>query len=321
MKTPPSFPYHVSTWCDNETSAVGWLVIDKLVDGIADGGTRMQIGQTREELERIAHVMTNKCHSVGMLAGGAKAGINYDPAAPDSKGVLLRFFKAHKKFLMQHWITAEDIGTNDPDIFQICQKIGVPSNVHAIAVQRPDGQRLVDAYHHALNIKIFGTMMCEIVTGFGVAGAVFAALDYMGKQLCDCRVAIQGFGTVGASAAKALAEFGVVVSCIADEMGLVSNQNGLDIEHLWRNRITKGIINRAKLPAGCDMGDRDDWLVADVDLLIPAAVSDAIHSGNVGQIQSRVQLVVEGANAPIAHDAERELLKRGIVIIPDFMRV
>ena len=74
----------------------------------------------------------------------------------------------------------------------------------------------------------------------------------------------------------------VAYVAISDEDGLVRSNSGLDITHLWEHRAN-GKINRDCLPSGATIGkDRNDWIKEDVDVLIPAAVQDAIRGGRMG---------------------------------------
>jgi glutamate dehydrogenase (NAD(P)+) len=51
--------------------------------------------------------------------------------------------------------------------------------------------------------------------------------------------------------------------------------------------------------------------------LIPAAVEKSIHKGNVGNLKCKC--VVEGANGPTTFLAEEILIKRGVIVVPDFL--
>jgi len=87
-------PEIVFEWKDTETEAEGWIVINSLRGGAAGGGTRMRKGLDRREVESLAKTMEIKFTVAGPPIGGAKSGINFDPADPRRKGVLERWFKA-----------------------------------------------------------------------------------------------------------------------------------------------------------------------------------------------------------------------------------
>ena len=83
-------PHIVFEWKDSETEAEGWVVINSLRGGAAGGGTRMRKGLDKREVESLAKTMEIKFTVSGPAIGGAKSGINFDPADPRKAGVLKR---------------------------------------------------------------------------------------------------------------------------------------------------------------------------------------------------------------------------------------
>ena len=81
-------PEIIFEWHDEETEAEGWIVINSLRNGAAGGGTRMRKGLNRHEVESLAKVMEIKFTVSGPPIGGAKSGINFDPADPRKRNVL-----------------------------------------------------------------------------------------------------------------------------------------------------------------------------------------------------------------------------------------
>ncbi len=122
---------------------------------------------------------------------------------------------------------------------------------------------------------------------------------------------------VGGATARFLAAAGLRVVGIADVRGVVANDNGLDVETLLRGRDRHGAIDRALLrPTDIELPS-DAWLTLPADVLVPAAISYCVDSGNQAGIEAR--LVVEAANMPVSEDAEDQLRQRGVVTIPDFV--
>ncbi len=58
-------------------------------------------------------------------------------------------------------------------------------------------------------------------------------------------------------------------------------------------------------------------LEVDCDILIPAALENQITSRNAGRIKAR--LIAEAANGPTTPDADTELFRRGVFMIPDIL--
>ena len=89
---------------------------------------------------------------------------------------------------------------------------------------------------------------------------------------------------------------------------------GLDYEAVSRFKQTTGSFQDC--PLGTALSP-DDLLGLDVPLLVLASREGVIHPGNQGQLSAG--MVAEMANCPIADTAERSLLDRGILVIPDLL--
>jgi glutamate dehydrogenase/leucine dehydrogenase len=127
-------------------------------------------------------------------------------------------------------------------------------------------------------------------------------------------VAIQGFGNVGANAARLIAEQGAKIIAVADHLGGVSNDDGLDIDALcaWvgEHRTVKGF------PGGMAFNG-PEVITWDVDVFIPAALEDAITAENVDNVKA--DIIVEGANGPTSPAAHEALVQRGVLVVPDIL--
>ena len=101
---------------------------------------------------------------------------------------------------------------------------------------------------------------------------------------------------------------------MADHHGGVSKEGGLDIPELltWaaEHRTVQGF------PGG-DSFDGPEVLVWPADVIIPAAMENAITKENAGDV--RASLIVEAANGPIWPDADEMLEQRGVTILPDIL--
>ena len=106
-------PEIVFAWKDSETEAEGWVVINSLRGGAAGGGTRMRKGLDQREVESLAKTMEVKFTIAGPPIGGAKSGINFDPADPRKKGVLERWYKAVRPLLKNYYGTGGDLNVDE----------------------------------------------------------------------------------------------------------------------------------------------------------------------------------------------------------------
>jgi hypothetical protein len=51
-------PTSVFEWSDTETDAIGWIVFDKVINGISGGGITMHKDATKQEVADIARNMS-----------------------------------------------------------------------------------------------------------------------------------------------------------------------------------------------------------------------------------------------------------------------
>ncbi|RUW98174.1 Glu/Leu/Phe/Val dehydrogenase, partial [Mesorhizobium sp. M2A.F.Ca.ET.037.01.1.1] len=158
-------------------------------------------------------------------------------------------------------------------------------------------------------------------TGRGVQFAIHSYLNdkrtpglKQGRGLKWITVAVQGFGNVGYHAAKSLSEDdGALITVVAERDGYVANPEGLSIEALKRHQLRTGSIL-----GFCDAESFEGDMTGierPCDILIPAAMENAIHGGNATRIQT--QLIVEAANGPVTYEADKILRSQGITVLPD----
>ena len=97
-------PHQVVTVRGEHGEEIGWLVIDRLIDGLSFGGFRFSPDVTRAEVERLARCMSHKLALHGHPVGGAKAGLRCDPRGADMEDLLDRFAAATGEVLRTHAI-------------------------------------------------------------------------------------------------------------------------------------------------------------------------------------------------------------------------
>jgi glutamate dehydrogenase (NAD(P)+) len=305
------------TWTDPVTGRQGFLVIDRLVRGLAGGGTRVRHGCGLEEVSRLAAAMSLKNGALGIPAGGAKCGVDGDPRDPETLPLLTRFVRAMHPFWSSYVATGEDMGVQQATLNAIFSELGLGSSMRAALRMREDFDGALAEMRHAMSVTHEGTPLVDLVGGYGVAVATAAALERLGRDVRGARVVLQGFGSMGGSAARYLARRGAVVIGVADVRGLVVNQDGLDVERLLATRDEFGVIDRSSLAGDDRELPRDEWAAMECDVLVPAAVADAIDPTNCERV--RAGLVVEAANLPTSSAADARLLGRGVTVVPDFV--
>ena len=283
----------------------GYRVQHNPARGPMKGGLRYHPSVDEEHATALANLMTWKTAVVDIPYGGAKGGINCDPAMMSEReldGVTRQFIGAIKEVIGPTIdIPAPDVNTNAKVMGWIMDEY---SKFNGFSPGVVTGKPL----------HLFGSEGRDEATGRGVMYALEEALKERSKSLSDVTVAIQGFGNVGSHAARLIAEQGGKVLAVADHLGGVSNANGLDIPALvkWaaEHRTVKGFPDS-------DVFDGPEVLTWDADVLIPAALEDAITTDNARDI--RANIIVEAANGPTTPQADEILQERGVLVIPDIL--
>ena len=126
-------------------------------------------------------------------------------------------------------------------------------------------------------------------------------------------MAIQGFGNAGARLAELFAEDGYRVVAVSDSRSARYDEDGLDVKAVRAEKLESG-----SLPgdAGEEL-DPDELVTLEVDVLVPAALENAITADNAGEIRAGV--VLEVANGPTAPEADEVLADAGVTVIPDIL--
>jgi len=304
-------------WTDPVTGRKGYAVIDRMVNGLAGGGTRMRSGVTLDEVERLARTMSYKNGAFNLPGGGAKGGVDIDPHDPQARGMLSRYVRAMRPLYRSGWGTAEDLGVTQELLTEVFAEQGVGLTVQAMLDRSGDAQAAGRRVVQGLAINVEGIGLADCIGGYGVAEAAAACAEYKGWTLSGMRAVIQGFGTMGGSSARYLSRLGVKVVGVVDVNGAISNPGGLDVERLLESRSALGEVDRSTLGREDKEGLRDSWLDIDADILVPAAIGDVLTAGNADNVKAR--MVVEAANIPTTDDAAQRLYERGVVVIPDYV--
>jgi len=304
-------------WTDPVTSRKGYVVIDRLVGGIAGGGTRVRAGLTLTEVERLAKTMSYKCGAMNLASGGAKGGIDCDPHSPEMRDMLTRFVTAVTPLLDTYWATAEDLGITQSELDSVFKDVGLGMSVHAALKKVDDEAAAMDRVVRGLAVDVEGIGLADVIGGYGVAEAAVAALPHLGLTAGNIRAVVQGFGSMGGASARYLSRHGVTVVGIIDGNGCMVNQDGLDVEALLSARNELGEVDRGALREADSTLPLADWLSIPAEIIVPAAVPDCIRADNCDQVTAR--LIVEAANIPTTEEAQARLHERGVVVIPDFV--
>ncbi|SIT89718.1 Glu/Leu/Phe/Val dehydrogenase dimerization domain-containing protein [Pontibacter indicus] len=334
-------PEIVFEWKDAETEAEGWVVINSLRGGAAGGGTRMRKGLDKREVESLAKTMEVKFTVSGPAIGGAKSGINFDPADPRKRGVLERWYKAVIPLLKSYYGTGGDLNVDEiHEVIPITEDYGLwhpqegvvnghfnatePQKINKIGQLRQGVIKVIEdpAYTPAAARKY---TVADMITGYGVAEAVCHYYTIWGGSFEGKRAIIQGWGNVGAAAAFYLAGKGVKIVGIIDRAGGLIKEEGFsfdEIRELFLTRQGNTLYAENLIPFE-EMNNRIWSLPAEI--FIPAAASRLVTRGQLEQmIASGLEVISCGANVPfqdpeIFFGPTGEFADRNISVIPDFV--
>lgn len=275
--------------------------------GPTKGGIRFHPGVNIDEVKALSVWMTWKCAVVDIPFGGAKGGVVCDPGAlsrREMEKLTRRFAFELSPFISpMKDVPAPDMGTNPQTMAWIMDTYSILHgySVTGVVTGKP--------------LAIGGTSGRLEATGEGVAGCTLLALKEMGANKDAMTCAIQGFGNVGSNTALALRREGVKVAAVSDVFGGLYNPKGLDVPALAEYaRGNKGSIQGFK---GADAVTNEELLELPVDILIPAALENAISLSNANKIRAKV--IVEAANGPVTPAADLILYAKNIFIVPDIL--
>jgi glutamate dehydrogenase/leucine dehydrogenase len=111
-----------------------------------------------------------------------------------------------------------------------------------------------------------------------------------------------------------MAAEGSRIVAVSDSVGGIRKIDGLDIDRVIAWKKEHGTVQG--FPGAADISNAE-VLETECDVLIPAALENQITSRNAGRISARI--VAEAANGPTTPDADEELHRRGIFMIPDIL--
>lgn len=291
-------PEYVISVYDASLGMKGFLVIDNLALGSGKGGIRMTPDVNAMEVFRLARTMTWKNALADIPFGGAKAGIVWSGGQDELKKQYVQSFaRLLKPFIPKYYIAGPDVNSAEREMQWFSEALG--------NWQAATGKPL--HFHGGLPHELGST-------GFGVAKAAGVAAKCKGINIKGARIAIEGFGNVGTFASRFLKEMGGIIVAVADSKGAICNENGLpqeELESLKRQgKSVRDFVGGKAL-------NREEFFTLDVDILIPAAVTDAINESNKNAIKARI--IIEGANIPMSEAIEEELWRKDILIVPDFV--
>jgi len=270
------------------------------------GGLRYHPDVTAEECTGLSMWMTWKCAVMDIPFGGGKGGVVVNPKelSDTEKERLTRRLAEELRDVVgpMRDIAAPDMGTNAQTMawFMDAYSMQEGESHPGVVTGKPP--------------VIGGSYGREEAPGRSVAVIAREALDYYDYDISDATVAIQGFGSVGANAARLLDEFGANVVALADVNGAIRDPDGFDTHDVISHEEQPGMVSGYDAPENLP---NDELFELDVDVVIPAALGNVLTADNADDVQA--DLIVEGANGPTTTRADEIFTERDIPVVPDIL--
>ncbi len=300
-----SFPFRRDDYKTVE-SVVGYRVQHLLTMGPTKGGIRYDGDVNLGEVTALAIWMSWKCAIMNLPFGGAKGGVRIDPASlsPAERQRITRRYTSEIVEVIgpDRDIPAPDLGTDEQVMSWVMDTYSQHKGhtVPGVVTGKP--------------IELGGSYGRREATGRGVISCAVDACRHLGLAFEGARVVVQGYGAVGATAARIATELGARVIAVSDVKSGVVNPGGLDLARVdaWLrdHRLLEGLPDAQPV-------SNSDLLELPCEILIPAAIQNQITEKNAERIACR--LLVEGANGPTTLEADAILARRGIFVVPDIL--
>ena len=272
------------------------------------GGIRYHPGVSRDEVKALSGWMVYKCAVVDIPYGGGKGGIVINPIEY-SDGELERITRSFATELRpfigeDRDIPAPDVNTGQremnwiKDTYETLEGTTEPGVITGKAIDSGGSRGRVEA------------------TGRSTMLTAREAFDYLGMDMPHASVAVQGYGNAGSVAAKLLeSELGANVVAVSDSSGAVYDPDGLDAHAVKRFKNETGSVSGYE--GATRELNNEELLALDVDLLVPAALENAINAELAREVSADV--IVEAANGPLTPDADDVLTETDVHVFPDIL--
>ncbi|GGL03810.1 Glu/Leu/Phe/Val family dehydrogenase [Deinococcus radiotolerans] len=282
----------------------GYRTVHSTSRGPSMGGVRLREGVNAHECEVLAAIMTLKAAVADLPLGGAKGGVDVDPAtlSPHELEGVVRRYTSELVELIGHNedILAPDVGSDAQAMAWMLdtynENTGTTSN--GVVVGKP--------------IPLGGSYGSKDARGRSAALVAARVLEDRGESLSRAKVAVYGFGDVGRRAAQTLAAQGALVIAVSDQDGATFASSGLDLDALSAYREERGSV--AGFATDITPAEVTEL---DVDVLMLAYDYGTVNAGNAHAIRARY--VVEATNRAVLPEAERFLTTQGVQVIPDLI--
>jgi glutamate dehydrogenase (NAD(P)+) len=270
------------------------------------GGVRYHPGVDRDEVKALSGWMVYKCAVAGVPYGGGKGGIVIDPSeysADELERVTRSFATELRPFIGEDKdIPAPDVNTGQremnwiKDTYETLENTTEPGVVTGKSIEAGGSEGRVEA------------------TGRSTAITAREAFDYLDRDIEGASVAVQGYGNAGWIATKLIDELGANIVAVSDSSGAIHDPDGLDPVAVKEHKRETGAVSGYE---DVEELTNEELLTMDVDLLVPAALENAIDGDLAEDVEADV--IVEAANGPLTPEADDVLTEKDAHVFPDIL--
>lgn len=273
------------------------------------GGIRFHPEVSLGEVEALAMLMSIKTAALGLPLGGGKGGVAIDPASlteAELEHISREFVRGlHNHIGPDKDVPAPDVNTNAQIMDWMVDEFESLSG------------DVSKASFTGKSLENHGSAGREAATGRGGLIALKEILRLQEHTKGPLTVAVQGFGNVGywfAQLAAQEEQFKVVA--VSDSKSTVMCEDELDVAAVMQAKYSARSVSDYAGQA-VTVGGVDDIIAADVDILVLAALDDAVTNENVERVKATC--VLELANGPVSDAAYQRLVEKGVLVIPDVL--
>ena len=288
----------------------GYRVQHSSSRGPCKGGIRYHQDVDIDEVKALAAWMSFKCAVVNIPYGGGKGAVKVNPKEL-SKNEIKNLTRRYTAMILpligpEKDIPAPDVNTNAEimgwimDTYSMFQGYTVPG----VVTGKP--------------IEVGGSLGRKEATGRGVMLMTREILHRLGLPVLGTKVAIQGMGNVGGTAAKLLYNEGCKIVAVSDVSGGVYNPQGLNLPAILKylEGSSGKLLNDYK-EDGAKHITNEELLICETDILVPAALENQINEKIATEVKAKI--IVEGANGPTTVEADKILEGRRVKVVPDIL--
>jgi glutamate dehydrogenase/leucine dehydrogenase len=270
------------------------------------GGIRYHPNVTLDEVTALSMWMTWKCSVMDIPYGGAKGGICCNPKEM-SRNELENMTRRYTSMIFDIIGPYRDVPA--PDVYTDSQTMAWIMDTYS---QR-QGYSVPECVT-GKPISIGGSEGRNEATSLGADICAREACKQLNMKVKGATVAVQGFGNVGWNAAKIAYDWGAKILAVSDSMGGICYKEGLNPYKVYEHKQKTGSVVNFK---GSEKITNEEVLETKCDILIPAALENAITTANADNINAKI--VAEGANGPTTPEADKILHEKKILLIPDIL--